>query len=263
MTINGAAGSAIDYLGSTNTPAIINAGASNVTVNGAMGGAVTLFGGSGVDSVSFGLGSLIGGSAGGNVMATGQTAGATTLIGGGAGDQLYNNAAGNTLIGGPGAEQLVGTGFTSIGGAVFNTGVGQSTVVGDATGGNTVFLGGQQATVTGSNLFLQASFDAYNSANLGASVPSGIHSLGNDFYLTAAGVGGTDDINDFNTFYGTGSKGVQDVFHLGVIGGGRDSVASAVGFAGRNGGAGTLVTLSDGTKLYMYNYTYNAGDFKT
>lgn len=138
--------------------AVINPGAANVTVVGAVsavkgsptgvdyGGAATLFGGTGSVVVSGGQGVFTGGLAGNNLMFTSTVAGSATLTGGGSGDLVIAQGSGQLLIAGAGNETLYARAANSTGANTFFAGNGFTTVFGGQQGGNTYVFSGLGAS---------------------------------------------------------------------------------------------------------------------
>ena len=157
-TVNAASGS-LFVVSYDKGSAVINPGAANVTVVGALstgstvtgadyGGRVTLFGGTGSVVVANGQGEFTGGSAGKNVMFTSTVAGSATLIGGGGGDQLFALGSGQLIIAGAGKSTL--SGLIASGPNSFVVGNGFTTVFGGGGGGNNfIFSGLGSAEVDG------------------------------------------------------------------------------------------------------------------
>jgi hypothetical protein len=135
---------------------LINANDSNVTIYGVTpgdDGSVTLFGGTGTDSVTDGSGLFRAGSGGGSVLVGSTLPGGATLIGGGAGDTLQGLGGGDLMVAGSGNETLLG-GFAPVvaigfGGA--DTGATNTDMTGGTSGGNTFFVGNGTTSITGNH----------------------------------------------------------------------------------------------------------------
>ena len=164
----GAAGAGLAVL-QDGGAAIINATLSDVTIHGAGGtgwsggGSVTLFGGSGRDSVDGGSGLFQAGSLGGSMLSSSSVAGAATLLGGGPGDTLAANGSGDLLFAGPGNETLIGGGMPVVefGYTGLQPAHAITSMVGGANGGDVFFIGNGLTYVTanhvsGSNVFAKA-----------------------------------------------------------------------------------------------------------
>ena len=247
VTLTGAsAGSKITYVGTNHASTFLNPGAGDITVFGSFGGdstgTATLFGGTaalggatvtapaftGAATVYGGTGYFAGGTGGANLMHTSTVTASTTLVGGHDGDTLYNHAAGNFLISGAGAETLFGVQDTTTGGSNFQLSSGDTTVFGDALGGNHFFLGAGLGLIEGSW--------------------ANTHAIAN--YYSVANGGGSTLVTDF-------ISGL-DKFSV-SLSAGAPSVSSLTYYAAGAGGSpfgshdGTALVLSDSTKVYFYD----------
>ena len=262
-TIVGGAGTRLSHL-ALGGGAFINPGAGDATVFGNVGGGTTtVYGGSfeGASAAAFtgkltvvaGRGVFFGGSAGGNLLTTGTAPGAATLVGGGAGDLLISQGAGNMLIAGAGAETLSGFSVdASVGGASFFAGGGNATIFGNSGGGNTFGLGPGVSQIDGRN----------EAALLGAGLGVG---QANSFFVSTSSGGGhvvADFIAGLDRFNLTlttlaGGQTLNTATGLAFFTAGDASVDNP--FAG-SGRAGTVLTLSGGTKVFFYDAQVTAAD---
>jgi hypothetical protein len=248
-SINGAAGTvsggnAIYVAGATGVTGslFINPGVQNVTVF-AGAGSTTLFGAgdgsatnTGSDVVLAGTGYIHAGSGGNSLLISAASISGgspTTLIGGGTGDVLYAQSANVSLKGSAGTALLAASGLTisggitSLGSITVTSGAGTTFSVGGASGGDTLNAGGANAAIfgatSGGNTIISGTGSSTVFGHSGASGGTG------NTYLDG-GVGSMT-IEDFKS---------SDLFKLT----GSQTVASATATTG-----GTLVTLSDGTKI--------------
>lgn len=240
-TLNGSAGTSFTYYGIDGAKTLINPGAADVTVvgnlNGDTSGTTTLFGGTGTAHVYGGTGYFKGGTGGANELGSSTVAGGTTLVGAHDGDVLYNAGKGNMLIAGAGAETLVGIqDSTAAGGSKFQLGVGgQTTVFGDAAGGNSFYLNAGLGLIDG-----DGSATTHSAAN---------------FYSVLTG-GGTDvvfgfisGLDQFSRTYSTGTPTVSSLTYY-------DANSSTI-FGAH---AGTELILSDSTKVDFYDVQVKTTD---
>lgn len=232
----------------SNGSLFINPNAQNVTVF-AGGGSTTLFGAgdatgvtnTGMDVVIGGIGFFHAGSAGGSLLESATSISgsgpATTLVGGGANDALYAQSANVSLRGSAGTTFMDAGGIT-ISGGVIKLGTGALTVTATpgqvfsaagAAGGVTINAGGSNAAIfgatSGANTIISGTGSSTVFGHSGSTSGSG------NVYLDG-GVGSMtiEDFNSSDTFRLTGSQ----------------TVASTVA-----SGGGSLVTLSDGTKITL------------
>jgi serralysin len=214
-------------------PTIVS-GLGDATVVGGAGAevwgtrALNFWGGSGASTVAGaptgsvtvvgngGGGLFVGGGAGNNDMVA--NGGAATMFGGGGGDQLIAaNAANNRFAAGPGAETV--SALASTGSNVLFAGSAQAVLIGGA-GATQFVVGAGDATVTaGSGADLLDCIDGF--------------------------AGGSVTVQDWNP--------AQD--HIALYGYDGDEAAHALADAVGDGHGGTLITLSDDTRIVFADVT--------
>src|SRR5271165_2645739 len=185
-----------------------------------VGAGLTVFGGSGSDTVAQGgTGSdlLFGGSAGHNYLQAGS--GPATLFGGGNNDQLF--AAGS------GAQELHAAG-------------GNATLFGAFSSGNDTFYGG-----SGTDQVFGNGTDNTFVAGAGAATVSAIASANNLFQFINGAAGGTELVENLTN---------ASQVHIDLDGYGKNEVKSAVAGQTTNGSSVTI-TLSDHTQVTFENIT--------
>jgi hypothetical protein len=235
-TVNFGGSSGGDLTGATNGNDLINIGGANDTV--------VIGTGSMTVNVSVGGSALIGA-----VDANGKpTTGNLTFINQSAlGSTIFGGAGSDTINGGPGA------------GGVFVGGTGGNNVITSGTGNTTIFAGGNNDLIS----VVGSGSDFINGAS-GNETLSAATATGNDTFNAASGnlsifastVSGTADTFDFVNGQ---TKGATDtIFNFTS-----SDVVSLSGYAGSNPpgytsspiAGGTMITLSDGTKINIYGAT--------
>ena len=234
--------------------AVINANDSDVTVYGVAAGSdgsVTLFGGTGTDSVNNGSGLFRAGSGGGSNLVGSTLPAAATLVGGGAGDTLQGLGAGDLLVAGNGNETLLG-GFApivAIGFGGVDTGGTVTDITGGSSGGNTFFVGNGTTSITG------------NHGDAG----------GNSYVELTAGPK-TVDITDFVSALDPSGAPVAnaDMISMAMPGGGlyqlESGAAPAAGqvslsYLSVDGSIATELQFGDGATWTLFNCMLQSGDF--
>ena len=174
--------------------AIIEPGNSDVTIFGNVGsGQVSVYGPRGQNptpivsyggrlTVLDGQGYFQAGGRGGSLLFSSTVEGSATLVGFADGDQLFSMGAGQYLVAGWGAETLSGFSLdASVGGSIFQSWIGHTTIFGNSGGGNAFAMGAGLTLV-----------DGRNEAALGGAV-----GRGNTYYSVAIAGGGGIGVSDF------------------------------------------------------------------